>query len=331
MYLSKEEEKILSGEAGEVFQKAMEILVALGEIYQADKLIPIKSTQISGVSYKTISDAGLEFLEEFAQKNAQAKVYSTLNPAGMDLARWTELKIPKSFAEKQLRIIRAYEKIGIKPTCTCTPYLVENIPELNDHIAWAESSAVVFANSVLGARTNREGGPSALAAAMIGKTPNYGYHLAENRQGTILVEMKETIDPEQSIVGAIGYFVGEMCMDRVPVFTGMKYLTWDHHKALGAALAAGGAIALYHVLGETPEAKLEKKIFKEKQIERITVSKAEIDKTYEKLTSSRPKNIDLVAIGCPHCSAKELSAVANELRGKRVKTQLWVCTSRAIK
>ena len=331
LYLTKEEERILSGEAGEVFKKAMEILVALGEIYQADKLIPIQSAQIAGVSYKNIGDAGLEFLEEFAQKNAKAKVYSTLNPAGMDLIDWIELKIPKNFAENQLRIIKAYEKIGINLTCTCTPYLIGSFPKLNDSIAWSESSAVTFANSVLGARTNREGGPSALAAAIIGETPNYGYHLLENRKGTKIIEISEKIEPEQSLLSAIGYLTGEVYPNEVPIFLGLKGLNWDHHKALGAALATSGSIALYHIPMETPEIKLDQEIFAGKKLEKISLNKSEINKVYEKLTTSKPKEVDLVALGCPHCSVEELNYIATQLKGKHVKTRLWICTSRAIK
>jgi len=153
----------------------MEILSALGDIFGAEKLIDVKSVQIAGVSYHNLQEAGLEFLEEMA-KDGKVRVFTTLNPAGMDLQDWKKLGISPDFAEKQLKVIEAFAKMGVKTTCTCTPYLIGNRPNLGDHVSWSESSAVAFANSVLGAYTNREGGPSALASALTGKTPETTGH-----------------------------------------------------------------------------------------------------------------------------------------------------------
>jgi predicted aconitase len=164
MQLTEEEKEILSGRRGEALEKAMEIVTALGEIYGADRLVPIRSAQIAGVSYKNIGDAGLELIEDFAKGGARVQVMSTLNPAGMDLKFWKDMGVPPKFAAKQKRIIDAYGKMGILTTCTCTPYDISNIALKGDHVAWSESSAVVFVNSVFGARTNREGGPSSLAS-----------------------------------------------------------------------------------------------------------------------------------------------------------------------
>ncbi|MDR1721484.1 MAG: aconitase X catalytic domain-containing protein, partial [Methanobrevibacter sp.] len=166
MYLTKEEEKIINGEYGETLQKSMKILVALGDIYEAEKLVDISSAQVSGVSYKTIGEAGLEYLEDLAKdKSGVAKVPSTLNPAGIDLDNWKEFGFPIDFSKKQKRIVEAYGKLGITETCSCTPYLIGNVPILGDHVSWSESSAVAYVNSVIGAKSNREGGPGALAAA----------------------------------------------------------------------------------------------------------------------------------------------------------------------
>ena len=182
MYLTKEEEKILAGEEGETLQKAMGILTALGDIYGADALIPVKSAQISGVSYKTIGDAGLEWISDL---KGTVRVPSVLNPAGMDTENWERLGIDPAFAKKQIEILDVFKGLGVRPQCTCTPYYLKGFDVgYEDHLAWGESSAVSYANSVIGARTNREGGPSAISAALIGKTPNYGFHLPENRQPT---------------------------------------------------------------------------------------------------------------------------------------------------
>ena len=172
MQLDKYDQALLDGEYGETKQKMMEILVSLGKIYDAERLIEVKNVQVSGASFKTIGDAGLEWLNSLSGK---AVVPSFLNPIGMPREGWESLGIPGEFGRKQLEVNAAYTRLGIRPSCTCTPYYFTLI-ERGDHLAWSESSAVVYANSVLGARTNREGGPSALASALTGKTPEYGLH-----------------------------------------------------------------------------------------------------------------------------------------------------------
>ncbi|ODS41581.1 MAG: hypothetical protein A7315_01345 [Candidatus Altiarchaeales archaeon WOR_SM1_79] len=200
MHLTTKEEKILDGEEGKAKQKSMQILAALGDIYNADKLIPVTSAHVSGVSYKTIGDAGLEFLDDFA-KDAKVCVKTTLNPCGMDLKNWKKQKIPVNFAKKQLKIIDCFKRMGVEESYTCVPYLTTNRPEFGEHISWAESSAVCFANSMLGARTNRESGISALASAIIGKTPNYGLHLDENRIAKVEVRVD---DQAKALSAALG-------------------------------------------------------------------------------------------------------------------------------
>ena len=324
MYLTKEEEKILNGEEGEVLERLFRLLVRLGEIYSADKMIPVGSVQVAGVSYKSIGDPGTEFLEDMASKGAKVKVLTYLNPAGMDLENWDKLGFPKDFAKNQFRIINAFKSMGIVVTSTCTPYLAGNLPRFREHIAWSESSAVSFSNSVIGARTNREGGPSALAAAICGRTPNYGLHLWENRQPNIKIKVDGDLEFNADF-GALGYFVGEQVKNKIPYFTGIKNANTDQLKALGAAMAASGAVALYYVEGLTPEADLVKK----EGLKTITVGTKELDETYEKLNSG--KNPDIVILGCPHASLREISTLSNKLKGKRLKKPIWICTSRMMK
>ena len=316
MYLTPDEESIFNGERGATYQKAMEILAALGDIYDADTLIPIKSAQIAGVSYKTIGEAGLEWISDLKGKVA---VPSILNPAGMDRECWKEMGISQDFAEKQEKIIRAYEALGVRTECSCTPYnIFDNLASFGDHVAWSESSAISYANSVIGARTNREGGPSALAAALIGKTPNYGFHLDENRIPDVLIKVEAEL--HDSDYGALGYIVGEMMGDKVPFFKLKSKPSKDELKSLGAAMAASGAVAMYHVAGATPEAgKFEA------PEEKITIEETQIKAVY---SSGEP---DLIAFGCPHSSVSELERLAQLLNGKKVKKEVWVCTSRAIK
>ena len=324
MYLTKHEEKILNGDKGEVMERMFRLLVRLGEIYNADKMIPVGSVQVAGVSYKSIGDPGTEFLEDLASKNARVKVLTYLNPAGMDLENWEKLGFPKDFAKNQLRIMNAFKKMGIVITSTCTPYLAGNLPRFREHIAWSESSAVSFSNSVIGARTNREGGPSALAAAICGVTPNYGLHLWENRQPTIKIKI-DTDLTYNSDFGALGYYVGKKVKNKIPYFTGIKDANTDQLKALGAAMAASGAVALYHIEGLTPEADLVDK----KNLETISVGKKEIKETYEKLNTG--KQPDIVIFGCPHASLREISTLADRLKGKHLKRPVWICTSRMVK
>jgi len=324
MYLSKEEEKILNGEIGEVEQRLFRLLVRLGDIYGADKMIPVGSVQVAGVSYKSLGDPGLAFLEDFASKGAKVKVLTYLNPAGMDLENWKKLGFPKDFAEKQIRVMNAFKSMGIVVTSTCTPYLAGNLPRFREHIAWSESSAVSFSNSVIGARTNREGGPSALAAAICGCTPNYGLHLWKNRQPTIKIDVDCDLDFNADF-GALGYFIGKQVKNKIPYFSGIKDADTDQLKALGAAMAASGAVALYHIEGLTPEADLVDK----KGLETISVGKNEIDSTYDKLNSG--KDPDIVIHGCPHASLREIAALAGKLKGKHLKKPVWICTSRVMK
>jgi hypothetical protein len=324
MNLTKIEEKILDGEKGEVMQRMFRLLVRLGEIYDADKMIPVGSVQVAGVSYKSIGDPGTEFLEDMASKGAKVKVLTYLNPAGMDLENWEKLGFPKDFAKNQLRIMDAFKEMGIIITSTCTPYLAGNLPRFREHIAWSESSAVAFSNSVIGARTNREGGPSALAAAICGVTPNYGLHLWEERQPSFKIKVDVKLE-FSSDFGALGYYVGKIVKNKIPYFTGIKDADTDQLKALGAAMAASGAVALFHVEDLTPEADLVKKT----NLETITVGKKEIKETYDKLNTG--KNPDIVIFGCPHASLKEISTLAEKLEGKHLKKPLWICTSRMVK
>ena len=322
MHLTREEERVLRGESGKVRQKAMELLVTLGDLANADRLIEIGSVQISGASYKTISDAGVDFLEGFA-KDAKVIENTTLNPIGMDRDNWKQMKIRESFAKPQLRILEAYEKMGVKMTCTCTPYFIGNRPSPGEHIAWAESSAVVFANSVLMAKTNKECGPSALAAAILGKTPYCGLHIEENRMPTvsIRVDFKMTTDDYSLLGHSIGGKIGQ----KVPLITGIAP-TEEEHKALGAAMAASGAASIYH---------LRKRHFDCKEFdaieERITIERHDLEESKRKLNTATGRP-DIITIGCPHLSKREMRAMADYLRSREPmkKCDAWFCVSRDI-
>jgi len=324
MELTKDQEKMLSGGQGEIVERMLRLLVQLGDVYGAKDMVPVTSAQISGVSYKSIGDPGLEFLEDIAGKGGKVRVLTYLNPAGMDLEDWKVIGIPEAFAKKQMQIINAFGKMGIVTSATCTPYLAGNLPRLGEHIAWSESSAVAFSNSVLGAKTNREGGPSALAAAICGITPNYGLHLDENRKPDYFIDVLADLNSD-SDYGALGYHVGKIVKNKIPYFRGITNAGVDQLKALGAAMAASGAVALYHIDKITPEAHL----FKPDGFEKVTVTGKELKESYAKLNTG--KDADIVILGCPHASISEIGSVARKLDGKKLKKPLWVCTSRVAK
>ncbi len=316
MHLTREEERILDGEHGYPLKKMMEILVALGDIYNAERLIPITSAQISGVSYNTIGDAGLHFLKSL--HGVKVKVPTTLNPIAFDKEHISDLQVDNELYRKQMEIVKAYVDMGIKPTMTCTPYYFDNVPKVGEHIAWAESSAVIYANSIIGARTNREGAVTALASAIMGKTPEYGLHIDKNRRATHIVEFNFEFREEHFPLA--GLYIGEN-VDGIP------YLRIrgdeDDFKIMGAAMAASGSIAMYHVENITPEFRSALS----ENVERIVVEKDEIEK-YRYVDI----DLELVALGCPHLSPGEIRKIAAFVKGKRKRNnvKLWLFVSKSV-
>ena len=320
MYLTKAEENTLDGEHGWANQIAMKILVKLGDLFGATKLIPVQSAHLSGVSYKHLGDAAIEFLSELADKGGRAKTLATLNPSSFDPKNLVK-RYSKERCDKQRRILELYNKMGIQPTLTCTPYYLQKT-EAGKHLAWAESSAIVYANSVLKAWTNREGSPSALAAALIGKTPNYGFHQPENREPNVLVKIETPLRTEADY-GAMGIHLGKLLKDKIPTFQGLRGSD-DELKHMGAAMASSGMTAMFH------KAVSEQK--KRQKLETVSVETKDIQDVVASLSSAtRPP--ELVFMGCPHCSMTEVKNVAKAIEGKKIRkgTELWVCTSKYVK
>ena len=322
MYLSKEEERIYEGEEGWAYQTAMKILVKLGDLFEADRLIPIDSAHISGVSYKTIGDAAIEFLEGLAETGAKSKVRSTANPAGIDYSHLEEMVNLPRLRERQVRIIELYRSMGINPILTCTPYYIRR-PREGVHLAWAESSTVIYANSILHSWTNREGGPSALAAALIGKTPNYGVHKVENRQANVLVKVKTDLRDEAEF-GALGIHVGRILKDEIPCFEGLLKPDETQLKHLGAAMASSGMPSLFYPCVSCPKIS--------DKLEKLSVESDDLKNAFESLSTTNEAP-DMIFIGCPHCSLEEVKQIALRIRGRRVNgnVKLWVCTSRYVR
>ena len=319
MELTRDEERTLGGEEGETRQRMLELLVGLGKVFGASRLVPVASAQVSGASYKTIGRWGLAWLESL---DAKVTVPTVLNPVGMDRERWREAGIPPDFAENQEKVLAVYRRLGVRMECTCTPY--EFLPvRSGEHLAWAESSAVAYANSVIGARTNREGGPAALAAAIIGKTPCFGLHLDAGRVPQLVIRVEgfggSGSGPDH--YGGLGFLAGKIAGNRVPFFRGIRPGP-DELKAMGAAMAASGAVALFHVDDVTPEARGFRPVVG--RLEEHTITAGEVK---DLLTGTE---VEAVAMGCPHCSPAELGEISRLLRGKRVKKPLFVFTSRHV-
>ena len=311
---------MLEGKYGDPVQKSMEILVSLGECYDAEKMIPVTSAHLL-YSFSSVGKGGAFFIQEMANKGGKFIIFSDTNPSNP--------------VQEQIGLIRAFTKMGAFLSDTCTPYLVGNVPRMSEHIAWNESSAIVFANSVLGARTNREGGPSALAAAMTGRVPEYGYHLDQNRYGDLRILVTARLRDSHDY-GSLGYLIGKIAEDKVPVLIGIPpSVSLDELKLLGAAIATSGSVTMYHAVGVTPEAPTEKAAFgpkKIKDLQTFEVGPRELQETEEVLSTAKARHVDLVILGCPHASIGELREIAQLLSGKKLKSgvELWIFTSRMV-
>ncbi len=282
MYLTKEEERILSGHAGVELAEAMKIVVKVGEALGAEKLIPISHAHASGISYENIGDPGLEWLKRF--RGLKVRVFSTFNPVGFDLEKW-DLFVDEVFYKKQMEIINVLLSLGFHKSMTCVPYLLRR-PKVGEHLAWGESSAIAYANSVLGAFTNREGGPVALASALIGKTYYSGLHILENRVATTEIRLPKINDIAEA--GAAGLIVGEIIKNEIPLVKGLDNFLARHFLA---AAAASGSLALAVIDGITP-----KETYLLDITEKIDIDRKEI----EELISDASEPFDASFHGCPH-------------------------------
>jgi len=320
MFLTRKQERILDGEEGEAKALAMKLLVAIGDAYKARRMIKVQSAQISGVSYKTIGEPGLDFLREFSSSGVLATVKTMLNPAGMDLVRWRELGVPEEFAQKQLEVMRCFDRLKIRPTCTCIPYQTAGKGFRGEHVAWAESSAVVFANSVLGAYTNREGGPTALASSVLGLSPLYGMHLDEQRTPTVHVRVKCKLNSDLDY-SLLGYWIGKSLGSHLPRIDSVREASsHDRFKALGASMAASGSVSMFS---------MRKKADGKRECETVDVGREELLQVNRKLSSE--SEFGHVCLGCPHLSLAELKLVANFVSARKTARRLWCFTSRHLR
>lgn len=330
MYLTKEEERILKGECGEGTQKAMELLVAIGDAYDAEKMIPISRAHAASSG----QEGDLYFVELLANGGARLKVPTSTNPV-YDIEYFDDLFdfIPKDEAEVARRVMEAYKRVGAILSWSCVPYLAENIPLYGETVAFSESSATPYVNSVIGARTNREAAQSALAAGAVGKTPKYGLHINENRKGTHLIKVEAALKDEFDYT-LLGYYVGKQIGYGIPVFTGVTRQPSTEELINFCAMSnVSGAISMFYIPGFTIEAKTVKEAFQgDTPVDEITVTDRELKQACEELQTISGK-IDFVMLGCPHYTLKQVEEVARLLDGKKIHdgVSFWVCTSATTK
>ncbi len=325
--LSKQDKQFLDGQCGEGAQMAMRIVTRMADVQEAAELMGVTQAHIDGCGL--LSESGLEFAETLAAKGARVSVPTTLNMGPLDLQNWQQFGIDEDFAGKAIRQAKAYEDMGCIPTWTCAPYQSYLTPRFGQQIAWGESNAICYANSVLGARTNRYGDYMDICAAITGRVPKCGLHLTENRKGQLLLRLRDidaAVMRSNEFYVTLGHLTGSLAGNKIPVIEGLDPgASSDQLKAMCAAAASSGAVALFHAIEVTPEAITFEQAFQGGKPERIIdISLADLNKARSELsTAQEGSKLDLVVLGCPHFSYEEfheLSELIKEKteRGKRL-------------
>ncbi len=329
--LTDEESAIAAGRDGEGAAVALRLVAESGRLLGADRLVPVASAHIDGCLYH--GDSGTEFAEFLVAKGARARVPATLNVGALDLLRPGNVRLAGARREMALRLMRAYEALGCRTTWTCAPYQAGHRPALGSDVAWGESNAVVFCNSVLGARTNRYGDFLDIACAIAGRAPRYGLHLPENRRASVLVDtsgISEALKGKEAFWPVLGAWLGRTVGEAVAVIDGIAaHASEDRLKALGAAAASTGAVALFHIAGATPEAPDAAAILAEPHT-RIALTPEAVREARSLLSTATGDAVDAVAVGSPHFSAGEVADLLRLLAGRRVRVPIYLNTSRHV-
>lgn len=335
LHLSSRDHDLLAGERGPGAKMAMSVMVRMAEFHGAERLLDIEQAHIDSSIY--MGEAGLEFAERLAGLGAKVAVPATLNVSAVDEHHWQEWAVPPDWAANARRQMAAYVQMGCRPTWTCAPYQVDLIPKFGQQIAWGESNAIVFANSVIGARTERYPDLLDICAAITGRVPAVGLHLAKNRAGQLLLELSDiplALQQDDSFYPVLGHLLGKTARERIPVVAGLQVRpTEDQFKALGAASASSGAVALFHLVGHTPEAPTLEAAFQGRQPEEThSVTLDSLRAARRELTTATGAKLDLVVLGSPHFSLAEFKQLAPLLAGRRVhpEVKFLVTSSRAM-
>lgn len=335
MNLSDYDQALLAGEHGEAARLAMTILARMAALWGAAALLDISGAHIDSTIY--IGPAGLEFAERLAAAGAKVAVPTTLNVSGLDEHHWQEWAVPAAWAEQAHRQMVAYSRMGVTPTWTCAPYQTAWRPVFGQQVAWGESNAIVFANSVIGARTERYPDLLDICCAITGRAPAVGLHLEQNRGGQVLFRLHgvpAALQADDAFYPVLGHLLGKTAQDRIPVVEGLDVQpSEDQLKALGAAAASSGAVALFHLVGITPEAPtLAAALQGRAPQQTVAVTLEQLRAARRELTTATGDRLDMVVLGSPHFSLAEFRQLAPLLAGRRKHpaVQFLVTTSRAM-
>lgn len=332
--LTPDERAIAGGAQGAGAAMAMRIVAETARLMGASRLLAIESAHIDGALYH--GDSGTLFAEKLVAGGATVSVRATLNVGAIDLTGCSGNRLPDHEHRMASRMMAAYRQLGCEPTWTCAPYQAGHRPRLGSQVAWGESNAVAFCNSVLGARTNRYGDFLDIACAIAGRAPDYGLHRTENRFATVAFDVS-ALDDAFLMSGVawpvLGNLYGRVIGNAIGVITGLRMRPWeDILKAFGATAASTGAVALFHVAGATPEAPDEATALNHQPPQqRIHVTAGMVRDAQRRLSTAQTADrIDAVAIGSPHLSLDEFDALRAALRGRRVAVPLYACTGRHV-
>jgi len=319
MRLTDDERSMLAGERGPGVARALALQIKVGDFFGAADFVPIDSAHMMA-EIESMGEPCLEWVEELGGLGDRTVVPTTSNPRSVDVALWETLGQDERQVELELRLTRALRKLGVLTLDTCINYQTVCPPRFGEHVAWGDTGTVIFANAVAGARSNYEGGPVALAAGLTGRTPRYGYHLPEQRLGTALVEVRDQ-PASNADWGALGCWIGRHVSDywQVPVVQGLEVEpTVDQLKQLGACLASYGSLAMFHLVGVTPEARtVEEALGGRAPARRLTLEAGDLRRTYETFQAERTRP-DVVAFTAPQLSVVELRDLADLLNGRTV-------------
>ena len=331
MRLTLEEQAIAEGAEGPASALALRVVVETARILGAKRLVPVVSAHIDGCLYH--GDAGVHFAERLVELGAKVAVPASLNVGALDLLHPELVQDDPHHHEMSKRLMAAYTAMGCLPTWTCAPYQAGHRPALGEQVAWAESNAVAFANSVLGARTNRYGDFLDICCAISGRAPYSGLHVTENRRARLHLDcsrLSHGLLANPAFYPVLGAVLGNEAGEEVAAMTGLPAdLTEDELKALGAAAASKGAVGLFHVVGVTPEAPtLDAACQGVPPERRIVVTPERVRVQRDALSTTRSREIDCVALGSPHFSRSEFDQLLPLLTGRRLNIPFYVCTGR---
>jgi predicted aconitase len=329
--LTDDEAAIAAGRDGDGAAVALRLVAESGRLLGAASLVPVASAHIDGCLYH--GDSGTEFAEFLVAKGGRVRVPATTNVGAIDLLRPGNVRLAGGRREMALRLMRAYEALGCQNTWTCAPYQAGHRPEQGSDVAWGESNAVAFCNSVLGARTNRYGDFLDIACAIAGRAPRYGLHVPANRRASVRVDtsgLSDALKGKEAFWPVLGAWLGRTVGEDVAVIEGLApHATEDRLKALGAAAASTGAVALFHIAGVTPEAPTAAAILAER-FTTLALTQADVRQARDLLSTATGDAVDAVAVGSPHFSLAEILVLETLLAGRRVRVPIYLNTSRHV-